>query len=294
MPMRQRAILFLLGLLILFSAASMSTADPLAIGAVSSITGDVQVIREGEVKGVALALGSKIYQYDTIETAKRSKVRITFEDGSLLNLSEETALQIKEHIYMPQENKRVSLLSLLKGKLRVLCGHLSGRDSRYDVHTPTAVIGIRGTEFIVWVVNEELTAVICLENRVSVHNSDSAVTGEVILDPNQMTRIRKGMAPLPASTAPDVLRKQLETETTPIVVSPSAIISLPPLPVPARIDGIHAPEAFSRPPVPKASNPLERQRNLPELPPIPQDPAETLKNLPPKLPSPPPPPGPGR
>ncbi|HQO79323.1 MAG TPA: hypothetical protein PLG17_12530, partial [Thermodesulfobacteriota bacterium] len=63
--MRQRAILFLLGLLILFSAASMSTADPLAIGAVSSITGDVQVIREGEVKGVALALGSKIYQYDT-------------------------------------------------------------------------------------------------------------------------------------------------------------------------------------------------------------------------------------
>lgn len=261
-----------------------------SIGAVSSLIGDVNTLHKDETAWNPAALGLGVYQYDTVKTGEKSKVRITFEDGSLLNLSETTELEIKEHVYTPEDKRRTSLLKMTTGKMRVLCQKLTGEGSRFQVETPTAVIGIRGTQFIIWVVSNELTTVICLEDEVYVRNTDETVAGEVILKPNQMTKIGVGIPPLPATIAPEELRSQLETDTAAYKVTPAAAHPEAALAAPAP-----EPEAEAEVGAPWLSRGADvladEDSKLPSVPPMPQDPADNPEFKPEGLPEPPPAPG---
>jgi len=42
--------------------------------------------------------------------------------------------------------------------------------NQFQVKTPNAVVGVRGTLFVVWVVNNTITKVSCFENEVEVYN----------------------------------------------------------------------------------------------------------------------------
>jgi hypothetical protein len=278
------AILSLILTFSLFGSALAVEGKP--IGEVSSFYGDVKDRHKGEVEWIPAKLGLDIYQYDTVKTEKKSKVRITFEDGSLLNLSEDTELEIKEHIYTPEEKRRVSLFAMLRGKMRVFCQRFAGRGSRFQVETPTAVIGIRGTEFIIWVVSNELTVVICLEDEVFVRNVDKKVVGEVILKPNQMTKVGVGVPPLEPTIVPEELRHQLEIDTTAYKVSPSSAYPEAAEVKPAVAEAEEVEEVA--PPTPSALDVLTAEETqTPELPPFPQDPGEVPEHKPPILPEPP-------
>lgn len=255
------------------------------VGAVSSFYGDVNVLHKGETEWMGAKLGLGIFQYDTVKTAIKSKVRITFEDGSLLNLSEDTQIEIKEHVYTPEEQQRMSLFAIARGKMRVFCQKFAGKGSSFQVETPTAVIGLRGTEFIVWVVSNELTTVICLSDEVFVKSADEKVAGEVILKPNQMTKVGLGVSPLPASIAPDELRHQLEIDTAAFKMAPS---SANPEAAKEDMGAKKAEEAAAEAPL--TPTPLEligrEEEKLPDLPPFPQDPG-AQPEFKPTLPEPP-------
>jgi len=262
-----------------------------AIGMVSSFYGDVKDQHKGEAEWIPAKLGLEVYPQDKVKTEIKSKVRLTFEDGSLLNLSESTELVIKEHIYAPDEQKRQSVLSMAQGKMRVLCQKMTGAGSQMQVETPTAVIGIRGTEFLVWVVSNELTTVICLSDEVYVRSIDGKVPGEVVLKPNQMTKVGVGVRPVPATIVPDELRQQLEIDTAAFKVSPSSAGAQGGQAEPAIAAG--AQEAVQTVEVPSAATTAEGvlrglDTQSPSLPPIPQNPAESPAFKPSALPEPPP------
>ena len=161
--------IIVLGMVLLAHQGTAIAGNP--SGYVTSIEGGAHVVRSGESEKKSLDLNDPVYLGDTVQTAEKSYLQILMDDDSVLNLGEKAQITIKEHIYEPTKDLRRSLYKLIRGKLRVVVGKLFSRStSRLEVETPTSVIGIRMTEFIVWVVSPDLTIVITIDGEVVAKN----------------------------------------------------------------------------------------------------------------------------
>src|SRR5947207_3072875 len=122
-----------------------SLASAQVIGRFASVQGDVSVERGGAVPaavGMELALGERV------RTGGDGRAKILFEDGTVLNLGEETRLKLTKFLYSPTGD-RVGVLELLRGAIRTWVTRLRSTKSRFEIQTPTAVAGVRGTHYAV-------------------------------------------------------------------------------------------------------------------------------------------------
>jgi hypothetical protein len=94
---------------------------------------------------------------DTIDT-KNGRVQIGFVDGGKVSLQPDTVYQINQYFFSGEEDgSEYALTSLIKGGLRTISGLIGHKNrDRYQLATPVATIGIRGTEFTVTYVNNKL------------------------------------------------------------------------------------------------------------------------------------------
>lgn len=251
------------------------------IGSITALEGEVYLYHKGE-KGDALQevramLGDAIYLYDHVLTEKRSRVQVLFDDESLLNLAEGTYIQITEHVYSPEKNRRSSIFRLMMGKVRGIVGrYFAGAGSGFTVNTPTAIIGVRGTHFVVDATRIDETTVVCVDtgSDLIVRNAREEVSGEVMLTGGMMTRVPEGRAPTPPAPAPDDLMMRLLNDTR--VMLPSLHGG------PAEMKGLLRKGAIVR-----TRGDVERGT----MPPIPEAPDQPLfQPIAPALPPPPPPP----
>lgn len=92
---------------------------------------------------------SAIYEGDFVETAADSKTQLRFSDGALLALRANTQFRIETYRYEgTQDGKESSIFSLLKGGFRTITGYIGSLHKKnYQVKTPVATIGIRGTHY---------------------------------------------------------------------------------------------------------------------------------------------------
>ncbi|NPU85432.1 MAG: hypothetical protein HPY65_13220 [Syntrophaceae bacterium] len=102
-------------------------------------------------KSRALKLSDPIENGDILRTKSKSKVGITFSDGNTLWLAEKTRMKISRY---SAEAGSHSYFDLFRGKSRAVVTKLA-RGSRMELHTPTAVCGVRGTIIIGLFLNGE-------------------------------------------------------------------------------------------------------------------------------------------
>ena len=127
--------------------------DPFEV-AIQTASGEKEEAYIGQV----LALGS------TVRTGS-ANVEIRLDpNGTIFNLGENTVFVINA-IQGKQESEETSL-SLFSGRLRTVAARL-GRDNRYVVNTPTSVCGIRGTEILNTVLENE-NSILCKSGLVDV------------------------------------------------------------------------------------------------------------------------------
>ncbi|MFX0196394.1 MAG: FecR domain-containing protein [Candidatus Hodarchaeota archaeon] len=141
----------LTGLMFLLALSVLSWgAEVKPIGSITAIEGKVWLAHGGDKASYPAILGDLIYLYDHIQTEIASRVQILFEDERLLNLAENTTIQIKEHIYSPEENRRSVVIRVLMGRVRGVVGRrCMGRGSRYIISTPTDTIEVQHGRFVV-------------------------------------------------------------------------------------------------------------------------------------------------
>ena len=215
--MKRICTVALVGLLFLLFASIPSWGiNTQPIGSITAIEGEVYVWHKGERDAPPARLGDSIYLYDHIQTDPQSRVQILFKDESLLNLAENTTMQITEHIYSPEENRRSSVFRVLMGKVRAIVGrYFTGAGSRYKVSNPTAIIGVRGTHFVLDATVTDETTVVCVESSpdLVVRNIKDEVPGEVILTGGLMTRVLEGQPPTSPAPAPEDLMMRLLMDT---------------------------------------------------------------------------------
>ena len=141
----------LVGLLVFFIASAASGAvDDMPIGSITAIEGEVWLRHEGKKALFPVTLGDSVYLKDHIQTEKDSCVQILLQDESVLNLAENTIMQINEHIYSPEENRRLVVIQVLMGRIRGIVGrYFSGPGSRYIISTPMDTIEVEHGRFVV-------------------------------------------------------------------------------------------------------------------------------------------------
>lgn len=101
--------IIVLALLILFPL----TAYAAPVGNVSHVTGRVDIASPGEA-AMPANVGDEVNENDIIRTKSKSKAEITFLDGNVLRLAEETRVEIAE--YMIEEEQVVGVLKPVQGQ----------------------------------------------------------------------------------------------------------------------------------------------------------------------------------
>ena len=160
-------------LLLLLFIATQGQAN---IGLVTDFTGSAAIERdEGfEVYDVENDLG--VEMMDVIATAK-GKVRIEFLDETLVDVTEHSRLVIDDFVYDPESGEGSLGLKASLGTIRYASGKIA-KNSRQNVviTTPSAVIGVNGTDFAM-IVNEIGGSMITL--LPSCDDSGMCVVGEI-------------------------------------------------------------------------------------------------------------------
>lgn len=198
--------------LILLSLPTHTYAQD-AVGRVIVKEGEVFIKAVGVKEEKPLHVKDPIHTGDMIRTGIGAVVKIVFQDNSILTMSQQTQIEINQFIYAP-EGKRSVTLKLLKGRLKaVVSKAMEMASDTFKVRTPTAVIGIRGTRFVVgYNPDLRLTEVFVLEGMVAVSDLIGGEGREVILHENQATRVSEGEVPEPPEEIPREERQELEQE----------------------------------------------------------------------------------
>ena len=117
------------------------------VGRVKTVKGTVYVEREGR-RELAL-VGTGLRQADIVVTGPDAAVGITLADDTLLSAGPNSVLAIERFVY--EANQPGSLeAALSKGTLAVVSGRIAKQaPDAMRVKTPAAILGVRGTEFVV-------------------------------------------------------------------------------------------------------------------------------------------------
>ncbi len=192
----KRGIIVLIGILLatFLLYPSFSSAEEKAVGKVVAVEGRAKIIHKG--RSAPATLLAEIYPTDTIITARGSKLKILFVDDSILALGSRSKLSVEKFLYQKREEKREATFNLTLGKVRALLGKEYREGSLYEIKTPTAVAGVRGTHFIVWVVTRRITEIVVLAKQIEVRNIRGIIRRRIIRK-NFATRVFAGEPPLP-------------------------------------------------------------------------------------------------
>jgi hypothetical protein len=198
---------------VLALAFALTVAVPAAVcaqevGSIASAAGSVEIGRGDGI--VAAEVGTGVQLGDELRTGADGRLRVVFQDDSVLNLGEDTRLVVDEQVFQPEQGRFSSLVRLLGGKVRAaVAEHYQRPGASYEVEPPTAVAGVRGTTFLVaYDEAEEVTEVLGIHGRVSVRSLDERLGEGVFVSAREATSVAPGRAP----AAPEVLNDTLYRE----------------------------------------------------------------------------------
>ena len=118
------------------------------IGQIKTSRGQVTIEREG--KALPGGVGVRVQTSDVVKTGADSSVGITMDDDSLLSAGPNSVLSLDRYAFDPTTNKGRFDATLNKGTLAVISGRIAKQSpDAMTVRTPTAILGVRGTEFAV-------------------------------------------------------------------------------------------------------------------------------------------------
>ena len=154
------------GAAVFFLASAVARADA-PIGEATSVA--QKATAKGDAAPRNLDVGTKVVARDTIATDKIGKAAFRFLDDTRLSVGPNSSVTLADVVMSGPSGPKAFVLRASRGVFRFATG--SGDHDAYRIQTPTATIGVRGTQFDVSLEGEQ--------TRVSV------LDGEVVLCPNR-------------------------------------------------------------------------------------------------------------
>ena len=137
------------GRLILAAAGIAALATPAFadIGRVKRTVGDAQVIRAG--RAIKPVEGTPLEGGDVLKTGASGRISVTFADNTRFSAGPNSAITLTKFLFDKSTRKGEFLTTVDRGSLAVVSGQIAHEDKKaMKIKTPTALLGIRGTFFI--------------------------------------------------------------------------------------------------------------------------------------------------
>jgi len=134
--------------LLLVAACLAGYSDAAEVGQIKVSKGNVWVERSGGV--LPGLVGVRLQSEDAINTGSDGSVSITMTDNSLLSLGPNSLVSLDHYTFDVNIDKGDFAMSIRNGTVSVISGRIAKRSlDAMTVRTPSAVLGVRGTEFCV-------------------------------------------------------------------------------------------------------------------------------------------------
>ena len=151
--------------------ANTQSAIGIAAMTVNLVTGTV----ETETKVVNV--NDQIFKQEIIETNSVSSTQILFMDETVLSIGPDSRLIMDEMVYDSDSNTGKFVVTASRGLFTFITGSLASES--YEINTPTATIGVRGTKFDLFVSRKGASTVILRSGAVDMKNIRSGATRRV-------------------------------------------------------------------------------------------------------------------
>lgn len=197
--------LALLGIIMLVCGSGATWAAE-GIASFKAVSGTVDVLRGGKLPAVVVKAGDSLSEGDFVRTRSGSFAEIRFKDGTVLKVAQRSRIDIAA--YFSGQQKNGANVRLPRGKVEAIVDPArvkeAGKGRRFEVHTPNAVAGVRGTDFIVSH-ERNLTGVFVRHGSVYTYNRQM---------PDRMVTVNAGNITTVAPGAPpQTPRQALPSET---------------------------------------------------------------------------------
>lgn len=166
-------------------------------------------------------VGVKVYEGDTIITAADSRAKIVMSDRNVINVNPESKLQIAKYENDAASGKKNVELNLLEGKVRNNVEQTyDGEKSKFLIKTPTAVAGVRGTQFLAgYNPSTQMTSIVTFKGSVtlaSVTPKGQIIGAAVLVNKGESTTASPNAAPAAPKAMPkeDLMKMDAETAST--------------------------------------------------------------------------------
>jgi hypothetical protein len=141
---------------------------------ITKFSGEVKVTNKGQTKARQAKLNEVIKEGDLIETGKNGLVEIRLDNNNAINMKPESKLLIVKLLVNPQTGEFENIFELTIGKIKARIEGLKGK-SKFEVKTPLAICGARGTILYVDASPNLTTSFLEGGNGYIINNSDGTL-----------------------------------------------------------------------------------------------------------------------
>ncbi|MDP6474151.1 MAG: FecR family protein [Alphaproteobacteria bacterium] len=118
------------------------------IGQVKTVAGEAYLVHDGDRTDATPS--AAVFENDMVETGADGSIGITFNDNTVISAGPNTELAFDEYSYDPSTLEGSMLADLLSGTLAVDSGDMvRASPDAMRVKTPSAILGVRGTKFLI-------------------------------------------------------------------------------------------------------------------------------------------------
>ncbi|MFO0995744.1 MAG: FecR domain-containing protein [Alphaproteobacteria bacterium] len=130
--------------------------------------GDVQLVKE-QAFGTPPDAGKRtlkpqitVFENESVETARDSAAHLHFKDDTVLRVGSASKVTLDHMVYDPSRGTGELAVTLSQGAFRYISGKI--KNEKVAIKTPTATIGVRGTDITVLVFKDGSTQLILNDN----------------------------------------------------------------------------------------------------------------------------------
>ena len=177
-----------------------------------------------------LRVGDRVFQNERIDTGANARAQIIFRDETTITVGPNSSVVLDTFVYDPARNSHRVVIDAARGVLRFVTG--SGNRDAYEIRTPVATVGVRGTILDILVGRAGETTVLVVEGAADIRSLGSGRLEAINRAGLASTVSTAGAAPTAAAPPTAEVRRQLQVLTPAVERQSAGIgdIGLPALP----------------------------------------------------------------
>ncbi len=161
------------------------------VGKVVQLVGNVDIMSMKTGKRTVPEMDTVVHSDDKIRTGKKSLVAILLNDGTRLMIKEVSVVNVAA--LKLRDTDPPSKIRMLTGKLRLIVKK-TFKKSKFVLKTPTAIAGVRGTDFGAIATRNE-TRIVVFDGEVEVGNVRDNILKSYVLKEREEVSVKENRPP---------------------------------------------------------------------------------------------------